>query len=326
MFRTILSLLCLAAFCLGACSPAGPAATASPAAAPSPLPSLTPEPSPAPAPPVTPTPQSGCTSAALYLADVTIPDLTALDPATPFTKTWRLKNTGTCTWNETYSLVFASGERMQAPASVPLSETVPGGTLDLSLEMVAPALDGIYTGIYELHAPDGSRLPVGTLDSIWVKIVVGELPPTPLPGAPTPVAPAGPCHPARDAAYVNQLLALINQARTAEKLPALNLDSRLSAAAQAHSEDMACNNFRSHTGSDGSSISARIAAQGYSASYVLETIFASGTAQTAFDWWMNDKLHRDVLLDPNVTEAGIGHAYTASSLYGDYYTVDLASP
>lgn len=122
-----------------------------------------------------------------------------------------------------------------------------------------------------------------------------------------------------------QLFFLINQARSKAGLPALTIDSRLAAAAQAHSEDMACNNFHGHSGSDGAALSMRVARQGYVAAYVLETIYAGGSAQNAFDWWMNDKPHRDALLDPNVTEVGIGHAYVINSLYGDYFTVDLAS-
>jgi uncharacterized protein YkwD len=135
----------------------------------------------------------------------------------------------------------------------------------------------------------------------------------------------GPCKPARDSAQASELLFLINQARAEAKLPALTLDSRLSAAAQAHSEDMACGSFRSHTGSDGSSVSMRVARQGYTAAYLVETIYAGGSAQNAFTWWMNDKIHREALLALRVTEVGIGHAYTVTSLYGNYLTVDLAS-
>jgi uncharacterized protein YkwD len=259
------------------------------------------------------------------LQDVTIPDLTVLKPGEPFTKIWRLKNTGTCTWNARYSLVFVYGDRMQAADVTPLAETVPGGTLDIALDMVAPSLDGIYVGLYELRDPQGQTLPVGTVANIWVKVVIRAVVSTPLPGVTPSGGTGSPCRPLRDNAQVSELLFLINQARADAGLPALSLDSRLTAAAQAHSEDMACNNFRGHTGSDGSTISMRVARQGYAAMYVLETIYAGGSARNAFDWWMNDQPHREALLDPNVTELGIGHAYLNSSLYGDYFTVDLAS-
>ena len=89
---------------------------------------------------------------------------------------------------------------------------------------------------------------------------------------------------------------------------------------------MACNSFLSHTGSDGSYVNTRIKAAGYSASYSEEIICASGDPQDAFDWWMNDKLHRDAILSTKSTEMGIGFAYISSSTYGGYFTVDFARP
>ena len=53
--------------------------------------------------------------------------------------------------------------------------------------------------------------------------------------------------------YATELLALVNQARKQQGLSALTLDSSLSAVAQAHSDDMAKNNFFSHTNLKGQS-------------------------------------------------------------------------
>jgi uncharacterized protein YkwD len=41
---------------------------------------------------------------------------------------------------------------------------------------------------------------------------------------------------------------------------------------------------------------------------------------------MSDPTHRNEILNPNVTEMGIGYAYKADTAYGSYYTVDFASP
>ncbi len=121
---------------------------------------------------------------------------------------------------------------------------------------------------------------------------------------------------------------LINQARTGAGLAALTVNPQLSAAAQAHSTDMACYSLLSHTGSDGSSIQQRIAAAGYGASYSLEMIYGGYGAypQTAFDWWMNDPTHHAVIFDGRIREIGAGYAYVADSADGNYYTVDLGSP
>jgi uncharacterized protein YkwD len=125
---------------------------------------------------------------------------------------------------------------------------------------------------------------------------------------------------------VSQIETLINTERQKNGLPALAVNSLLTGAAQKHAADMACHSMLSHSGSDGSYVNTRIAATGYSASYTEEIIYAGGGPQTAFDWWMNDKLHRDAILNTKSTEMGIGYAFISSSTYGGYFSVDFASP
>src|SRR3990172_929541 len=84
---------------------------------------------------------------AQFIADVTVPDGTRFEPGTTFKKTWRLKNIGTCTWTTSYSLVFDSGERMGALASINFpSGVAPGQTIDLTVDMTAPSTAGHYIG------------------------------------------------------------------------------------------------------------------------------------------------------------------------------------
>jgi hypothetical protein len=124
--------------------------------------------------PPLPTSQAGCTHGALYVEDVTIPDNTNLKPGEAFTKTWRLRNKGTCTWNIRYALVFVGGDQMGAAVTTPLSETPQGQTLDISVNLTAPSSDGVYTGLYELRTPTGKPILIGSVTSIWVKITVGK--------------------------------------------------------------------------------------------------------------------------------------------------------
>jgi uncharacterized protein YkwD len=286
-------------------------------------------------PTLLPTIQTGCTDSALYVKDVSIPDNTKLKAGEAFTKTWQLRNTGTCIWNVRYALVFVGGEQMVAAITTPLSETPPSETLDISVDLVAPAKDGAYTGLFELRNPKGRALDIGSVTSIWVKITVGNVsiatppalttaPVTPVTGA-TDV-PGKVCKPQQNIDYIAQLLALINNARAEAKLASLNISGQLSTAAQGHSDDMACNNFVGHSGFDGSSIQSRVAASGYAAAYSEEVLFASGTPQDAFKWWMNDKLHRDVILNLKSVDVGIGYAYLPGTAYGSYYTIDITAP
>ncbi|MBL8100545.1 MAG: hypothetical protein JNK81_15280, partial [Anaerolineales bacterium] len=64
-----------------------------------------------PFPTSTSAPQTYC-DWAFFVKDVTIPDGTTLLPGETFTKVWRLKNRGTCTWSPDYMLVFSSGSQM----------------------------------------------------------------------------------------------------------------------------------------------------------------------------------------------------------------------
>src|SRR5512140_3111895 len=55
---------------------------------------------------------TGSCDSSAFVADVTIPDNSVIDPGKAFTKTWTLLNNGTCTWNSSYKLAFKSGDQM----------------------------------------------------------------------------------------------------------------------------------------------------------------------------------------------------------------------
>ncbi len=265
-----------------------------------------------------------CKEAAVLLADITIPDNTVVARGASFTKTWQFKNTGTCPWTG-YTIQFDAGDRMGAPDSAPVPETAPGATVEVSMDLVAPTTDGTYTGFFTLHNAAGETLAIGIEETFWVKIIVGTAAPTAVAAANTPTS-GGSCQSSTNGAYVNQIAALINSARAEAGLPALTVNAQLSAAAQGHAVDMACHSMISHTGSDGLSVHSRIVAAGYSPSYSEEIIYAGGGPEAAFQWWMNDAPHRAAILNSKATEMGIGYASVAASLYGDYFTVDFATP
>jgi hypothetical protein len=112
--------------------------------------------------PIPTTPAAACDKAA-FMADVTIPDGTTLAPGAAFTKTWRLKNVGTCTWTTSYALVFYFGNTFGAPATISLPAAVaPGQTADLSINMTAPTAPGTYFSYWRLRNATGNQFGVGT--------------------------------------------------------------------------------------------------------------------------------------------------------------------
>lgn len=142
------------------------------------LPPLTPTATPFSTPPVVS--PAGCDKA-LFVADVRVPDGTFFSPNAGFTKTWRLKNAGSCTWTTSYSLVFYSGAQMSAPTSVNFPQLVaPGQTVDLTVNMVAPASEGKYRGFWILRNASGALFGIGkNADSpFWVEINVSGGTPT----------------------------------------------------------------------------------------------------------------------------------------------------
>lgn len=115
----------------------------------------------------------GCVDAAEFVADVTVQDNEVLPPGFVFTKTWRLTNNGTCTWTSDYDLVFTSGDRMGAPQAEPLPRPVaPNQSIDLSLQMAAPQINGTYRGDWQLRNDEGELFGIPDEVTFWVQIVV----------------------------------------------------------------------------------------------------------------------------------------------------------
>lgn len=100
---------------------------------------------------------------ASFVTDVSIPDGTDLDPGESFTKTWRLRNSGSCTWNSNYELLFKDGDAMGGPASKDLTGSVaPGETVDISVDLTAPNSEGSYKGFWWLRSDAGIVFGVGS--------------------------------------------------------------------------------------------------------------------------------------------------------------------
>ena len=88
----------------------------------------------------------------------TIPDDTEFASGEAFTKSWTLKNIGTCTWNTSYKLVFISGDAMSGPASVNLASAVaPDAQVTISVDLAAPTDPGTYTGYWKMQADDDDQ-------------------------------------------------------------------------------------------------------------------------------------------------------------------------
>src|SRR5579883_2270170 len=129
-------------------------------------------------------------------------------------------------------------------------------------------------------------------------------------------------------------LTLINNYRAQNGLSALQVDVDLENSAQWMSNDMASNNYFSHTDSLGRSPGARLAAFGYTYYPWGENLAAGfSDAQDAFNGWLNacdpdasgncTYAHRANMLGSGYNAIGIARAYGAGSTYGWYWTTDF---
>lgn len=113
---------------------------------------------------------------ATFVKDVTIPDNTNIAPGAAFTKTWRLQNSGSCTWTTGYVLLFDNGDQMNAPAtkSFTTGSVAPGSTVDIEVDLTAPTTPGTYQGNFKLRSPDNIVFGINAdgQGPFWVKIVV----------------------------------------------------------------------------------------------------------------------------------------------------------
>ena len=127
-------------------------------------------------PPFVPTVAVTPCNRATFVADVTIPDGSTVNPGSTFKKTWRLQNSGTCTWTSGYTVVYVAGERMGAPESeaITIGSVAPGASVDIDVDLTAPTTAGKYTGYFRLRSADGIQFGVLTNASgtFYVQVVV----------------------------------------------------------------------------------------------------------------------------------------------------------
>lgn len=103
-----------------------------------------------------------------YVADVTIPDDTIMLPGQQFVKTWRVKNTGTTSWNSKFKLEFIEGVAMTHQTSHTMPTVPPGSETEISLSLTAPTQKGTHFGDWKIKDERGVLFG----DILFLRIVV----------------------------------------------------------------------------------------------------------------------------------------------------------
>jgi uncharacterized protein YkwD len=139
------------------------------------------------------------------------------------------------------------------------------------------------------------------------------------------------------ASFDTEALARINQVRAAgatcgargsfAPAPPLAWEGRLTAAAYAHSLDMATHNYFEHTGLDGRTVAERVSATGYDWRAVGENLAGGPTSvQAAINGWMASPDHCANTMNPVFVHVGVACIANAGTTYTRYWTMVLATP
>ena len=132
-----------------------------------------------------------------------------------------------------------------------------------------------------------------------------------------PAADDGAAAPAARGA-ADQVVALANEARAQAGCGPLRVDARITAAAQAHSDDMAANGYFSHDSLDGRSFADRLRAAGYPSPGGENIAQGQRNAQSVHQAWMNSSGHRANILNCGFTTIGVGVNQTAWTWTQDF--------
>jgi hypothetical protein len=121
---------------------------------------------------------------------------------------------------------------------------------------------------------------------------------------------------------------MINQHRAANGLGPLTLDSRLNDVARWMANDLATNNYFSHTDSQGRDPFTRMDQLGYAVNtWRGENLVAgTATASSSFEMWRTSEGHNANMLGANYTVIGIARAYNAGSSFGWYWATEFGGP
>ena len=104
--------------------------------------------------------------------DVNYPDSSTVSPGESFTKTWKIKNIGSCPWGDGYKLIYSYGDKMSGTAQPLTAAIAPGDEVDVSVDFKAPDLPGTYTSYWTLQNAKGIAFQGNDNKVLYVLVVV----------------------------------------------------------------------------------------------------------------------------------------------------------
>uniref|UniRef100_A0A0M3HRS2 N_BRCA1_IG domain-containing protein n=2 Tax=Ascaris TaxID=6251 RepID=A0A0M3HRS2_ASCLU len=106
-----------------------------------------------------------------FVQDITIGEGESVPPSTRFVKTWRVRNNGTEAWPAGCYIAYMEGDKLSDVTRSWVQPLRAGEEGNVSVEMMSPAMRGIYQSRWQLNTSSG--IPFG--ESIWCIITVDDM-------------------------------------------------------------------------------------------------------------------------------------------------------
>jgi hypothetical protein len=93
---------------------------------------------------------------AVFVSDSTVLDGSVMTPGQEFLKTWKVRNTGDCTWGAGYTIVYGGyNDKMSGVAAALTTTVIPNQEVDVSVQFKAPTKAGEYLSAWRMANPGG---------------------------------------------------------------------------------------------------------------------------------------------------------------------------
>ena len=104
----------------------------------------------------------------VFINDASVPDGTQMTAGQAFVKTWKVKNTGVCSWGTGYQIIYSYGEKLGGLPTALTAEVLPNTEVEISINLKAPDKSGNYSGYWRLATNNG--VPFGQVFTVIISV------------------------------------------------------------------------------------------------------------------------------------------------------------
>ena len=115
-----------------------------------------------------PSPTPACQDNLTYLEDLSIPDGTQVSPGASLDKRWLVENTGSCNWEQGYTLQLVAGPNLGLSETQDLYPARSGSSATIRLIFLAPSEANVYRSAWQAYNPQGDAFG----DPIFIEVNV----------------------------------------------------------------------------------------------------------------------------------------------------------